>query len=155
MSYTELEHGYQVNIFSCLKKKSCICQVSNEILLIGSQKCKQTNVLHRRYKYGAIVYYSFDLSFVEKSKFEFTLLSRKSSHQSRNSRISKKSCHTKHGPKFIFSFNRNTLMWHFINCKMLDVFLFLNNCLCNCSYTCNYIKLVCIWWDITFMSSTT
>lgn len=57
-----------------LRNKSCICQVSYETLLTGSQKCKQTNVLHRRYKYGAIICYSLNLSFLEKSKFEFITL---------------------------------------------------------------------------------
>lgn len=46
----------------------------NEGLFVGSQECKQTNVLHRGHKYSAAVCYSLDLSFVEKSKFGTIIL---------------------------------------------------------------------------------
>lgn len=54
--------------------------MSNEGLFVGSQECKQTNVLHRGHKYSAAVCYSLDLSFVEKSKFGTIILLLLSKH---------------------------------------------------------------------------
>jgi len=69
MSYTELEHGYQVNsLYSYPKITRSTWLMPNDILFAGSQECKQTDVLHRRHKYSAVCY-SLNLSFVEKSKF--------------------------------------------------------------------------------------
>lgn len=74
MSYTELEHGYQVNsLFITVQKLDLVLSalVSNEILFAGPQECKQTDVLYRGHKYCAAVCYSRNLSFVEESKWDY------------------------------------------------------------------------------------